>query len=169
MRAAQDLENTTRTSYGNSSLETMRSLARRECKGPAEARLLSSDVEVWVVGLLSCSQDRQSAQFYHVPVHDQRGLTPTCKQSGIAKLRLIDFDQVTLSSLNRHATATRADVGIPKVLSVQRFLHSVVPWVHVDARNDLWNIQLEQLNHWLDGADWVVDAIDNISTKVRIK
>lgn len=73
---------------------------------------------------------------------------------------------MTLSSLNRHATATRADVGIPKVLSVQRFLRSVVPWVHVDARTDLWNIDAEHLNHWLDGADWVVDAIDNISTKV---
>ena len=30
------------------------------------------------------------------------------------KLRLIDFDQVSLSSLNRHALATRADVGMPK-------------------------------------------------------
>lgn len=92
---------------------------------------------------------------------------PTRKQSGIAKLRLIDFDQVTLSSLNRHATATRADVGIPKVRSVQQFLHSVVPWVNIDACTDLWNIEAEQSNHWLEGADWVVDAIDNISTKVR--
>jgi hypothetical protein len=91
-----------------------------------------------------------------------------CKQSGVAKLRLIDFDQVTLSSLNRHATATRADVGIPKVRSVQRFLHSVVPWVNVDTCMDLWSIEAEQSNHWLEGADWVVDAIDNISTKVRI-
>jgi len=95
------------------------------------------------------------------------GLTPTCKQSGIAKLRLIDFDQVTLSSLNRHATATRADVGIPKVRSVQRFLQSVVPWVNIDTCTDLWNTEAEQINHWLEGADWVVDAIDNISTKVR--
>ena len=30
------------------------------------------------------------------------------------KLRLIDFDQVSLSSLNRHALATRADVGMSK-------------------------------------------------------
>lgn len=94
---------------------------------------------------------------------------PTCKQSGVAKLRLIDFDQVTLSSLNRHATATRADVGTPKVRSVQRFLHSVVPWVNVDTCIDLWSIEAEQSNDWLEGADWVVDAIDNISTKVRNK
>ena len=36
-------------------------------------------------------------------------------RSGIGKLRFVDFDQVTLSSLNRHAIATRADVGISKV------------------------------------------------------
>ena len=35
-------------------------------------------------------------------------------RSGVRKLRLIDFDQVSLSSLNRHAVATRADVGMPK-------------------------------------------------------
>ena len=75
---------------------------------------------------------------------------------------------MTLSSLNRHATATRADVGIPKVRSVQQFLHSVVPWVNVDACTDLWNVDAEQFNHWFEGADWVVDAIDNISTKVQI-
>ena len=32
-------------------------------------------------------------------------------RSGVQYLRIIDFDQVTLSSLNRHAVATQADVG----------------------------------------------------------
>ncbi|KAF9921311.1 hypothetical protein BGZ65_010447, partial [Modicella reniformis] len=31
-------------------------------------------------------------------------------RSGVGKIRLIDFDQVSLSSLNRHATAVQADV-----------------------------------------------------------
>ena len=35
------------------------------------------------------------------------------------KLRLIDFDQVSLSSLNRHALATRADVGMPKAICLK--------------------------------------------------
>ncbi len=44
-------------------------------------------------------------------------------RSGVGRLRLIDFDQVSLSSLNRHAVATRADVGMPKAtcLQVQHF------------------------------------------------
>ena len=35
-------------------------------------------------------------------------------RSGVGRLRLVDFDQVTLSTLNRHCLATRADVGTPK-------------------------------------------------------
>ena len=38
-------------------------------------------------------------------------------RAGVGKLRLIDFDQLTLSSLNRHAVGTRDDVGRPKVCS----------------------------------------------------
>ena len=35
-------------------------------------------------------------------------------RAGVKYLRLVDFDQVTLSSLNRHAVATLKDVGLPK-------------------------------------------------------
>lgn len=48
-------------------------------------------------------------------------------RSGVGKLRLIDFDNVTLSSLNRHAVATRADVGTPKVAAMKRHLKQIVP------------------------------------------
>ncbi len=54
-------------------------------------------------------------------------------RSGVQRMRLIDFDQVTLSSLNRHAVATMDDVGIPKVEALRRFLRKVVPWVEIDA------------------------------------
>lgn len=40
-------------------------------------------------------------------------------RSGVGRLRLIDFDQVSLSSLNRHALATRTDVGMPKATCLQ--------------------------------------------------
>ncbi len=50
-------------------------------------------------------------------------------RSGVGRLRLIDFDQVTLSSLNRHAVATRADVGIPKATCLQRHFQDILPEV----------------------------------------
>ncbi|EPT01968.1 hypothetical protein FOMPIDRAFT_1023012 [Fomitopsis schrenkii] len=87
-------------------------------------------------------------------------------RSGISKIRLVDFDQVTLSSLNRHATAILADVGTPKVRSIERAIKQIARWVDVDARIDIW--RKEQGGDLLEGADWVIDAIDNITTKVDL-
>ncbi|KAF8263085.1 hypothetical protein EI94DRAFT_1741809 [Lactarius quietus] len=88
-------------------------------------------------------------------------------RSGVARLRLIDFDYVTLSSLNRHATAGLADVGTPKVQCVARALHGIAPFVMVDPRIELWRGGADGAN-LLEGADWVVDAINNIGTKVEL-
>jgi hypothetical protein len=54
-------------------------------------------------------------------------------RSGVGKLRLVDFDQVTLSSLNRHAVATRQDVGIPKATCLQRHFQQIMPEVRHQA------------------------------------
>ncbi|KAF9238916.1 hypothetical protein BU15DRAFT_88168 [Melanogaster broomeanus] len=87
-------------------------------------------------------------------------------RSGVSKIRLIDFDYVTLSSLNRHATATLSDVGTPKVGCIERTLKQISRWVEVDSRVEIW--RKEDGGNLLEGADWVVDAIDNISTKVDL-
>lgn len=50
-------------------------------------------------------------------------------RSGVGRLRLIDFDLVTLSSLNRHCLATRADVGIPKATCLAKHFATIVPEV----------------------------------------
>lgn len=86
-------------------------------------------------------------------------------RSGVGKLRIIDFDQVTLSSLNRHACATLADVGTPKVNCVANFLRRVAPWVSIEPVVALWNKDETKL---LEGATYVVDCIDNIDTKVDL-
>ncbi|GJE93462.1 tRNA threonylcarbamoyladenosine dehydratase [Phanerochaete sordida] len=87
-------------------------------------------------------------------------------RSGVTDIRLVDFDYVTLSSLNRHATATLADVGTPKVTCIERTLKQISRWVRVDARVDIW--RKDQGGHLLEDADWVIDAIDNITTKVDL-
>ena len=93
-------------------------------------------------------------------------------RSGCGRLRLIDFDQVTLSSLNRHAVATLADVGTPKVKCLQRRLEQIVPWTHFDCRNELFSesVAEKQLCPWEDGQapTYVIDAIDNIDSKVAL-
>lgn len=99
--------------------------------------------------------------------------TAAFARSGVSKLRLIDFDQVTLSSLNRHAVATLADVGLPKVQCLQRRLRAIAPWVKFDLRLEKFdeNSAERLLAPWATGGqkpDFVVDAIDNIDTKVAL-
>lgn len=100
-------------------------------------------------------------------------------RSGVSKIRLVDFDQVTLSSLNRHAVATLADVGTPKVQCIRKRLEQISPWVNFDCRNQLFGEDAADslLGPWnLEGSkesekrrpDYVLDCIDNISSKVAL-
>ncbi|KAH8753382.1 ubiquitin-protein ligase-like protein molybdopterin-converting factor [Hyaloscypha sp. PMI_1271] len=97
--------------------------------------------------------------------------TAALARSGVSYIRLIDFDQVTLSSLNRHAVATLADVGTPKVSCLKKRLQQITPWVHFDLKNELFSpIAADTLLAPWDGRkpDFIVDAIDNIDSKVAL-
>ncbi|KAK9837825.1 hypothetical protein WJX74_005880 [Apatococcus lobatus] len=88
-------------------------------------------------------------------------------RSGIGKLRLIDFDQVSLSSLNRHAVATREDVGTPKALCLEKHFKRILPETEVDSRVAMYTSENE--DQLLGGQpSFVLDAIDNIDTKVAL-
>ena len=54
-------------------------------------------------------------------------------RSGVGEIAIIDFDRVTLSSLNRHAFATRAHVGLSKVEVFVLFLKDIVPHLKVNV------------------------------------
>ena len=90
-------------------------------------------------------------------------------RSGVERLILIDFDQVTLSSTNRHATATLKDVGTPKVTAVKRFLAQVCPNCQVFDLNEMFT--KESASSLLDKfgkIDFIVDAIDDLPTKAYL-
>jgi tRNA A37 threonylcarbamoyladenosine dehydratase len=93
-------------------------------------------------------------------------------RSGASHIRIIDFDQVSLSSLNRHSVATLADVGTPKVHCLRKRLQAIVPWCSFDCRNQLFSIAEADnlLGTTEEGRqpDWVIDAIDNIDSKVAL-
>ncbi|KAI0428214.1 ubiquitin-protein ligase molybdopterin-converting factor [Xylaria sp. FL1042] len=99
--------------------------------------------------------------------------TAALARSGVSRIRLIDFDQVTLSSLNRHAVATLADVGIPKVHCLQRRLLAITPWVQFElCQEKFWDQAADRLlAPWQETSqkpDYIIDAIDNIDTKVAL-
>ncbi|KIZ01339.1 Uncharacterized protein MNEG_6623 [Monoraphidium neglectum] len=88
-------------------------------------------------------------------------------RSGVGRLRLVDFDQVTLSSLNRHAVAVREDVGIAKSTCLGRHFKQILPEAEVECLNVMFTE--ETTDEVLAGnPDFVLDAIDNIDTKVHL-
>ena len=72
---------------------------------------------------------------------------------------------MSLSSLNRHAVATRADVGISKAQCLKEHFLSIFPECQVEAKVLLYDATSEE--EILSGKpDFVLDCIDNIHTKV---
>ena len=88
-------------------------------------------------------------------------------RSGVKRMRIIDFDQVTLSSLNRHAVANRSDVGTPKAIALRRHLLRIVPHCFIEACNCMYE---ESVGEKLlaGNPDFVADCIDDVNTKVAL-
>lgn len=79
-------------------------------------------------------------------------------RSGVARIRVIDFDQVSLSSLNRHAVATQKDVGKSKVKVIAEHFLEICPHVKVEERNQLFS--LDSADELLAGSpNFVLDCI----------
>ncbi|GMM30196.1 tRNA threonylcarbamoyladenosine dehydratase [Martiniozyma asiatica (nom. inval.)] len=91
-------------------------------------------------------------------------------RSGVSHMRIVDFDQVSLSSLNRHAIATLHDVGRSKVDILVEWAGKVAPWAHVEGINMLFSgDKSNELLYFPEGKpDFVIDCIDNIDTKVEL-
>lgn len=91
-------------------------------------------------------------------------------RSGVEHIRLIDFDQVSLSSLNRHAVATQSDVGTPKVLAMKKHFKAIFPNAFIDIRNEMFEKPRAQELLLSGGVrpDYVLDCIDNMQTKIDL-
>ena len=88
-------------------------------------------------------------------------------RSGVGRIRIVDYDQVSLSSLNRHATATRDQVGESKALSLAAFFRKLNPSTTVEVVRDVF--KAENAAQVLAGnPDFVIDAIDNRQTKTDL-
>ena len=114
-------------------------------------------------------------------------------RAGVRRLRLVDFDQVTLSSLNRHAVATREDVGLTKVEACRRHFLEFNPRCKIEALPRMFTADAaeelvlgpppqqldaqEEVREDPDGTldddgsqcpDYVVDCIDDAVTKAAL-
>jgi adenylyltransferase/sulfurtransferase len=86
--------------------------------------------------------------------------------AGVGYLRLIDYDVVELSNLNRQVVHWSIDLERPKVESAAMKLIQLNPQVKVDAINEM--ITNETINKLLSGIDIVVDGQDTMQSRMII-
>ncbi len=87
-------------------------------------------------------------------------------RSGIGRLTLIDFDTIALSNINRQLPALTSTVGRLKTQVMAERIQQINPACKtycIDQR-----LTAENTVQLLSGADWVVDAIDDIPGKIAI-
>lgn len=96
-------------------------------------------------------------------------------RSGLGSIKLVDYDQLTLSSLNRHACGVLADVGRPKVECMANFMRQICPnpeYLQVETENVMYTADngASLLDHGESGKPWnmVLDCIDDIPTKAAL-
>lgn len=88
-------------------------------------------------------------------------------RAGVSKIRIIDFDLVSVSSLNRHAFSFREDVGTSKVASTKKYLKEINPSIEVEIIEEFLN--KDNVADLLSGnPDFVADCIDDLDTKISL-
>ena len=87
-------------------------------------------------------------------------------RSGVGRLILIDSDEVSVSNINRQIIADTTTVGIKKVEAAKKRLEAINPDVKIIAIDEF--ITVESDLSFIDNADYVIDAIDTVSSKIHI-
>ncbi len=93
--------------------------------------------------------------------------TEALARSGIGYLRLIDFDEVKASNLNRQLFALRSTLGKAKADLAKDRVKDIHPSTIVDSQKIFFSEEIAE--SCLDGnLDYVIDAIDSIRPKVSL-
>lgn len=87
-------------------------------------------------------------------------------RSGIGNLRLIDFDIITKSNLNRQIHTNMQNIGTIKAEAMRERILSVNPLCNVEVIPKL--ITKENVERLLYGVDYIADAIDDVPAKTEI-
>lgn len=87
-------------------------------------------------------------------------------RAGLGFLRLIDFDRIEDSNLQRQFLFQAADVGQLKVEAAAQALRATNPWTRIEAVN--LKVTADNLPDLLQDVDVVLDGSDNFATRDAI-
>jgi molybdopterin/thiamine biosynthesis adenylyltransferase/rhodanese-related sulfurtransferase len=86
--------------------------------------------------------------------------------AGVGHLRIIDFDAVEASNLQRQVIHTTDRVGMPKVESAATQIRALNPDVNVEPINGM--LTVENVASLLDGVDLVIDGTDTFEARYAL-
>ena len=85
---------------------------------------------------------------------------------GIGSFVLVDNDTVACSNINRQLIATHKTIGMAKVEVAKQRVESINPQAVVEIHRAFYLPENGQ--GFIDGCDYVVDAIDTVSAKIAL-
>jgi len=88
-------------------------------------------------------------------------------RAGIGRMKLVDFDAIVRSNINRNLLAVDSTIGRPKVEVAQERILQINPKCRVDSFNDF--ASQDNIDQILkEPPDLVIDAIDSLNPKVQV-
>ena len=83
--------------------------------------------------------------------------------AGVGNLRLIDYDRVEISNLNRQSLYSPSDVGKLKVLSAKEKILKINPNVNIETFQE--KLSKDNVKELLANCDVIIDGLDNFDTR----
>lgn len=95
------------------------------------------------------------------------GVIEGLARAGIGKFTLVDFDSVSESNINRQLIADVSTVGMLKIDAASERIKRINPDAEIIAHNLFYS---EESADKVDfsGADYIVDAIDSVKSKISV-
>lgn len=87
-------------------------------------------------------------------------------RSGIGFIRMIDFDKVSLTNINRQLPALMSTVGKNKTDIMKSRLYDINPEISVEVFSEF--CARENRERLIESVDYVIDAIDSLNPKVSL-
>lgn len=88
-------------------------------------------------------------------------------RAGVGRLRLVDFDIIQPSNINRQIMALESTLGLPKVEAARERIAAINPRCRVEALQLFADAEsVEEILH--PAPDILVDAIDSLNPKVQL-
>lgn len=87
-------------------------------------------------------------------------------RAGVGKIRLVDFDEIRETNINRQILALRSTLGRAKADVAAERVRDINPAIRAEARREFAGA--DTMPALLENVDLVIDAVDSVTPKVDV-